>query len=270
MIAEVRQPYPDAIFLSEAFTRPKVMRHLAKCGFSQSYTYFTWRNSKHEITEYLTELTQTDAREYLRPNLFANTPDILPEYLQYGGPAAFRIRFILAATLGATYGIYGPPFETFQGQPVKSHSEEYLDSEKYQVRQWEWDRPNVFAEFIGRVNRIRRDNPALHRNDSLRFHRTDNDQIICYEKSTPDGENTLICVVNLDPHHVQSGYVHLPLDRFGIRPADTYQLHDLLTDARFLWQGERNFVRLDPHGATAHVLRLRKRVRSEHDFDYFA
>lgn len=269
MIAEVRQSFPDATFLSEAFTRPKVMKHLAKCGFSQSYTYFTWRNTKREIVEYFTELTQTDVREYMRPNLFANTPDILPEYLQYGGPAAFRTRFILAATLGATYGIYGPPFESFQDQPVKPHSEEYLDSEKYQVRQWDWEKPNVFTEFIARVNRVRRDNPALHRDDSLRFYRTDNDQIICYAKSTSDRENTIVCVVNLDPHHVQSGFVTLPLEELGIRPGETYQLHDLLTDARFLWQGESNYVQLDPRGVSAHVLRLRKRIRSEQDFDYF-
>jgi starch synthase (maltosyl-transferring) len=268
-IAEVQKRYPDAIFLAEAFTRPKVMRFLARIGFSQSYTYFTWRNTKHELTEYFTELTQTELRHYMRPNLFANTPDILSEYLQYGGKAAFQIRLVLAATLGASYGIYGPPFETFQHQAVKPGSEEYLDSEKYQLRHWDWDKPTAFREFIGLVNAIRRDNPALHSNDRLRFYSTDNDQLLFYAKSTPDLSNVILVVVNLDPHHVQSGWVRVPLDDFGLKPGETFQVHDLLTEARFLWNGESNFVRLDPSSAAAHVLRLRKRVRREHDFDYF-
>jgi starch synthase (maltosyl-transferring) len=269
LIQEVQGRYPDSIFLSEAFTRPKVMRYLAKSGFSQSYTYFTWRNNKHELTEYFTELTQTQVREYMRPNLFANTPDILSEYLQYGGRGAFQIRLVLAATLGASYGIYGPPFETMQHQAVKHGSEEYLDSEKYQIRHWEWDKPNVFAEFIGLVNSIRRENPALHTNDRLRFYPTDNDQLIFYGKSTPDLSNVILVVVNLDPHHAQSGWVRLPLEEFDLRPGEPYQVHDLLTQARYMWNGESNFVRLDPSAAAAHILRLRKRVRSEQDFDYF-
>jgi starch synthase (maltosyl-transferring) len=269
LIAEIQPRYPDAIFLSEAFTRPKVMCYLAKSGFSQSYTYFTWRNGKHELTEYFTELTQTQVREYLRPNLFANTPDILPEYLQYGGHAAFAVRLVLAATLGASYGIYGPPFETFQHQAVRHGSEEYLNSEKYQIRHWDWQRPNVFREFIARVNAIRRDNPALHSNDRLRFYPIDNEQILFYGKSTADLSNVILVVVNLDPHHVQSGWVRVPLQELGLKAGEPYQVHDLLTDARYLWNGEANFVRLDPHGGCAHVLRLRKRVRSERDFDYF-
>ena len=269
LIGELQPRYPDAIFLSEAFTRPKVMRHLAKLGFSQSYTYFTWRNNKHELTEYFTELTQTAVREYMRPNLFANTPDILPEYLQYGGRAAFQIRLVLAATLGASYGIYGPPFETLQHQAVKPGSEEYLDSEKYQIRNWEWDRPNVFREFIARVNAIRRDNPALHANDRLRFYQTDNEQILFYGKTTPDLSNVILVAVNLDPHHVQAGWVRVPLGEVGLRADESYQVHDLLTEARYLWNGEWNFVRLDPSAAIAHILRLRKRVRTEKDFDYF-
>jgi len=269
LIAELQPRYPDAIFLSEAFTRPKVMRYLAKIGFSQSYTYFTWRNTKHELTEYFTELTQTAVREYMRPNLFANTPDILPEFLQFGGRAAFHIRFVLAATLGASYGIYGPPFETLQHQAVRPGSEEYLDSEKYQIRHWDWDHPNVFREFIARVNAIRRDNPALHSNDRLRFYATDNEQIIFYGKSTPDLSNVILVVVNLDPHHVQSGWVRVPLDELALKADEPYQVHDLLTEAHYLWNGEWNFVRLDPSAAIAHVLRLRKRVRTEKDFDYF-
>jgi starch synthase (maltosyl-transferring) len=269
LIGEVRQRHPGVIFLSEAFTRPKVMKYLAKSGFSQSYTYFTWRNTKPELTEYFTELTQTDVREYMRPNLFANTPDILPEYLQYGGPAAFQTRLVLAATLGASYGIYGPPFETFQHRPVRSHSEEYLDSEKYQVRHWDWERMTPFREFIARVNQVRRENPALQYDHRLRFYPTDNDQILFYGKTTPDLANVILTVVNLDPYHVQSGWLRVPLHELDLRPEDAYQVHDLLTDARFLWHGEANFVRLDPGSANAHILRLRKRVKTERDFDYF-
>jgi starch synthase (maltosyl-transferring) len=245
------------------------MRYLAKSGFSQSYTYFTWRNTKHELTEYFTELTQTAVRGYMRPNLFANTPDILPEYLQYGGRAAFYVRLVLAATLGASYGIYGPPFETCTHQAVKHGSEEYLDSEKYQLRHWDWDRPNVFREFIARVNAIRRDNPALQTNERLRFYPIDNEQILFYGKSTPNLSDILLVVVNLDPHHTQSGWVRVPLGELGLRPDEPYQVHDLLTDARYLWNGETNFVRLDPSAAVAHILRVRKRVRTERDFDYF-
>ncbi len=269
LIEAIQSRYPEAIFLAEAFTRPKVMRYLAKSGFTQSYTYFTWRNSKHELTDYFTELTQSPAREYMRPNLFVNTPDILPEYLQYGGHPAFHIRLVLAATLGATYGIYGPPFETYQHEAVKQGSEEYLDSEKYQIRHWEWNRPNVFREFIARVNAIRRNNPALHSNDRLRFYATDNEQIVCYGKTTPDLSNVILTAVNLDPHHVQSGWVRIPLHELGLQEGEPYQVHDLLTEARYLWNGESNFVRLDPHASIAHILRLRKRVRSERDFDYF-
>jgi starch synthase (maltosyl-transferring) len=269
LIARVKEPHPDAIFLSEAFTRPKVMKHLAKAGFTQSYTYFTWRNTKPDLTAYFTELTRTEVREYMRPNLFANTPDILPEFLQYGGPAAFQLRFLLAATLGATYGIYGPPFETFTHTAVKPGSEEYLDSEKYQVRHWDWEGPNVFRELIARVNRVRRENPALHSDWGLRFHDCDNGQILFYSKSTPDLENIVLVVANLDPHHTQSGWVSVPLAEFGLRPEDAYQVHDLITDARFLWHGETNFVQLDPRVTPAHVLRLRRRVKRESDFDYF-
>jgi starch synthase (maltosyl-transferring) len=268
LIGEVKKKHPDTIFLSEAFTRPKVMKYLAKAGFTQSYTYFTWRNTRHELTEYFTELTQTQVREYLRPNLFANTPDILNEFLQYGGPAAFRIRLVLAATLGASYGIYGPPFENFVGQAVRHGSEEYHDSEKYQLRHWDWDRPSVFREFIGLVNQIRRENPALQYDHRLRFYPTDNDALIFYGKTLPDLSNIILVVVNLDPHHTQSGWVRVPLHELGIRGDEPYQVHDLLTGARYLWSGESNFVQLSPE-APAHILRLRKKVKTERDFDYF-
>ncbi len=268
MIAGVRQRYPDAIFLSEAFTRPKVMKYLAKCGFSQSYSYFTWRNAKHEIIAYFTELTQTVVREYMRPNLFANTPDILPEYLQVGGRPAFLIRLVLAATLGASYGIYGPPFENCENRPVHPGSEEYLDSEKYQIRQWDWDRQDPFRELITLVNQARRENPALQYDHRLRFYPVDNERLLFYGKTTPDLANIILVVVNLDPHHTQSGWVRVPLQELGLRFDEPYQVHDLLTGARFLWHGESNFVQLAPE-LPAHVLRLRRKVKSERDFDYY-
>jgi starch synthase (maltosyl-transferring) len=176
---------------------------------------------------------------------------------------------VLAATLGATYGIYGPPFETFTHQAVRHGSEEYLDSEKYQVRHWDWDRPSAFREFITLVNRARRENPALQFNERLRFYPCDNEQILFYGKTTPDLSNIVLVVVNLDPHHAQSGWVRLPLAELGLRPGEPYQAHDLLTGARFLWSGEANFVLLDPNTASAHILVIRKRLRTERDFDYF-
>jgi starch synthase (maltosyl-transferring) len=268
LIGEVHGTAPDVLFLSEAFTRPKPMKYLAKAGFTQSYSYFTWRNTKWELTEFFEGLTQTEVREYLRPNLFANTPDILPEYLQHGGPAAFTIRLVLAATLGASYGIYGPPYENFLATP-RPGSEEYIDSEKYQLARWDWEKPNVFREFIGLVNRIRRENVALQFDHRLRFHPTDNEQMIFYSKTSPDLTNIVLVVVNLDPHHAQAGYVRVPLEDFGLSPHDAYQMQDLLSGAHFLWQGDWNFVSLDPHSAPAHILRLRKKARTEFDFDYF-
>jgi starch synthase (maltosyl-transferring) len=268
LIGEARRKHPDLVFLSEAFTRPKVMRYLAKSGFSQSYTYFTWRNTKEELTEYFTELTQTPVRCYMRPNLFVNTPDILPEFLWHQGRPAFTMRLVLAATLGATYGIYGPAFEECDNRP-QGKGEEYADSEKYQLRRWNWEKPNVFREFIARVNRIRCENPALHHDHRLRFYQVDNDRLIFYGKTTPDLSNIILVVVNLDPHHVQSGWVRVPGAELGLEPGVSYQAHDLLTDAHFLWHGESNFVRIDPAVCPAHVFRLRRKVRTERDFDYF-
>jgi starch synthase (maltosyl-transferring) len=268
MIETVREQHPDIIFLSEAFTRPKVMQYLAKIGFSQSYTYFTWRNTKTELVEYLTELTQTNIREYLRPNFFVNTPDILHEYLQFGGPPAFQIRLILAATLSASYGLYGPAFELCEGRAI-SGTEEYLDSEKYQIRHWNLDAPVSIKALISRVNQIRSENVALQFNENLMFHPSDNEQLLCYSKSTEDLSNIIVVVVNLDPHHVQSGWVKLPLANFKLQERQNYQVHDLLTDARYLWHGEVNYVELNPKTNPAHVFRLRRKVKTEHDFDYF-
>jgi starch synthase (maltosyl-transferring) len=268
MIAEVRIAHADVIFLSEAFTRRKIMYHLAKIGFSQSYTYFTWRNTKTELTEYLNELTQTPVRNYMRPNFFTNTPDILHEYLQFGGRAAFQVRLVLAATLGASYGIYGPSYELCVASAVPG-TEEYQDSEKYQVRVWDRRQPGNIKEFITRVNRIRRENAALQSNWNLQFLPVDNEALLFYVKTTPDLANIVLVVVNLDPHHPQSGWVRMPLTTFGIDPSDTYQVHDLLGDGRFLWQGEVNFVRLDPSTSPAHIFRLRRKIKTERDFDYF-
>jgi starch synthase (maltosyl-transferring) len=200
--------------------------------------------------------------------LFANTPDILPEYLQHGGPAAFQIRLVLAATLGASYGIYGPPYENQYGVP-RPDSEEYVDNEKYQVRHWDWSRPNVFREFIALVNRTRRENPALQFDHRLRFHQADNEHILFYSKTTEDLSNIVLVVVNVDPYHAQSGYVHVPLAAFGLESGDSYQVQDLLTGAHFLWHGSANYVSLDPHSAAAHILRIRRKARTERDFDYF-
>jgi starch synthase (maltosyl-transferring) len=268
LITEVRAQHPEAIFLAEAFTRPKVMKQLAKCGFSQSYSYFTWRNTKTELTEYFSELTQGETREYMRPNLFANTPDILHEFLQFGGRPAFAIRLVLAATLGANYGIYGPPFELCDGRAVPG-TEEYLDSEKYQIRYWDIDQPGSLRDFIARVNQVRRDNPALHSDWTLRFLPVDNPALIFYSKQSSDLTNIILVVVNLDPHNPQAGWVTLPIDELGLDAQQPYQVHELLSDARYLWHGARNYVALDPNVVPAHVFRVRRRVRTERDFDYF-
>jgi len=269
LIGDSKREYPEVIFLSEAFTRPKVMYRLAKLGFTQSYTYFTWRNTNQEITQYFTELTQTEVCEYFRSNLWPNTPDILTEYLQLGGRPAFMARLALAATLGANYGIYGPAFELCENRPREVGGEEYLDSEKYEIKHWDITRPDSLKDFIARVNRIRRQNPALQSDRSLRFHHVDNAQLLCYSKCTDDRANVILVIVNLDPHHTHSGWVDLSLETLGLDLQQPYQVHELLSDARYLWQGYRNYVELNPQVAPAHIFRLRRRVRTERDFDYY-
>jgi starch synthase (maltosyl-transferring) len=269
MIGEVKRDRPEVVFLAEAFTRPRVMYQLAKLGFSQSYTYFAWRNTKWELTEYLRELIRTEVREFFRPNLWPNTPDILTEPLQYGGRAAFQARLVLAATLGASYGIYGPAFELGEARARQHGSEEYLDSEKYELRHWDIAREDSLKAFIARVNRIRRENLALRGSDSLRFHSIDNEQLIAYSKASEDLSNVVLVVVNLDPHHVHSGWLEVPIDDLGLDPAQPYQVHDLLTEARYFWSGRRNFVEVDPRTVPAHVFRIRRKLRTERDFDYF-
>ena len=267
VIREVKREYPDTMFLSEAFTRPQVMYELAKCGFTQSYTYFTWRNASYELRQYFHELTQTKVREFLRPNLWPNTPDILSEYLQTGGRPAFIARLVLAATLGASYGIYGPAFELCENRPREPGSEEYLSSEKYQIVHWDITRGDSLAEFIGRVNQIRRENPALQSDASLEFHDTTNEQLLCYSKQS--GSNLVVVVVNLDPYHRHSGWLEIPSARLGVEVNRPYQVHDLLGDGRYLWHGERNYVELDPGVVPAHIFVVRRWVRTEHEFEYF-
>jgi starch synthase (maltosyl-transferring) len=251
----IRREHPETIFLSEAFTRPKVMRYLAKSGFSQSYTYFTWRNTKAELTEYFTELTQTEVREYMRPNLFANTPDILHAYLQRGGRPAFQVRLVLAATLGASYGIYSG-YELSENVPVKEGSEEYLDSEKYQIRVRNVQQAGTLAELVARVNAIRNAHPALQHDWGLAFHATDNTELICYSKRSVDGRDLVLVIVNLDPFLMQHGYVQLPLADWGLTAHDTIEVHDLLSGERYFWRGEWNYVRLDPQSRVAHILHV--------------
>ncbi|HWT64468.1 MAG TPA: alpha-1,4-glucan--maltose-1-phosphate maltosyltransferase [Terracidiphilus sp.] len=269
VIDEVKKKNPAVFFLAEAFTRPKVMYRLAKMGFGQSYTYFPWRNGKREITEYLTELTQTPVREFFRPNQWPNTPDILTEFLQVGGRPAFNIRLLLAGTLGANYGIYGPAFEQMEHVPVKHGSEEYLNSEKYEIRYWDLEKPGTLREMVARVNEIRNTNAALQNDWSLRFHATDNEQLIAYSKESEDRSNLIVTVANLDPRYTQSGFVTLPLWELGIPEDRVYEAEDLLNGERYLWNGPRNYVELRPEQRAGHILRIRRKLKTESDFEYF-
>ena len=267
LIPAVKARHPDVLFLSEAFTRPKVMYRLAKLGFTQSYTYFAWRNTKWEIEEYFGRDLPA-VRDFFRPNLWPNTPDILTEKLQTGGRPAFVSRLVLAATLGASYGIYGPAFELLESEPREPGSEEYLDSEKYQVRDWDLDRSDSLAPMIAGLNAVRRAEPALQRDTALRFHPTDNEQIVAYTKT--HGDDIILVVVNLDPHWTQTGWVELPLEDLDIDPAHPYEVDDLLSGERFLWDGGSNYVELDPERVPAHVFKVRRRVRTERDFEHYA
>jgi starch synthase (maltosyl-transferring) len=264
VIADVRQKHPEVIFLAEAFTRPNVMRYLAKAGFNQSYTYFTWRNSPAELREYVTELTRTSLREFMRPNFFANTPDILNEYLQTGGRVAFEVRLILAATLSASYGIYSG-FELCENVPVRPGSEEYLNSEKYEIKPRNWNRPGNLNELIARVNAIRHSHPALQVNDTLTFHETENPALLWFSKSPEPVEGPeadppdtrVFVVVNTDPHWMQHGRVQVPIHELGIGAHQSYVVEDLLDEARYVWRGEWNYVKLDPAERVAHILIIR-------------
>ena len=260
-IAEVQKSAPEVIFLAEAFTRPHVMYSLAKAGFTQSYTYFTWRTDKPGLQEYFEELTTPPVSDFFRPNVWPNTPDILHEQLQTGGRAIFEQRVILAATLSANYGIYGPAYELCEGRPAppapgKEGSEEYLDSEKYQIRDWSQPHTESIAPLITLLNQIRHDNPALQRNERLHFHPCDNPNILCYSKSTPDHANTILVAVNLDPRAVQTATLDLALDRLGLPWKGSFEVEDLLTGTRYPWKDQWNYVALNPAVMPAHIFRI--------------
>jgi len=290
LIARVQQRFPDAIFLSEAFTRPKMMKVLARAGFTQSYTYFSWRNTKQGLTEYFVDLTHSECAETMRPNLWPNTPDILPSFLQFGGRSAFLIRAVLAATLSPVYGIYSG-FELCENAGLERKPwdaagdvrqflhlcdndykqlarEEYLDSEKYQWKERDWNAPGNIKATITQLNRIRRENRALQQFRNLRFHHADNDLVLYFVKMTAARDNILLIAVSLDPFHAQETFIHVPVEQFGWMESQTYQAHDLLHDERYLWSGHRQFIRLTPE-KPAHIFRVRRKTHSEQDFDYY-
>jgi len=252
VLRRLREEHPDVILLAEAFTRPAMMRELGKVGFSQSYSYFTWRMTKHEISAYLTDLTR-ESVDYLRPNLFINTPDILTEELQRGGPGAFRSRFVLGATLGASYGIYSG-FELAEGTPLHDGSEEYLDSEKYQLRPRDFNRPESLRPLISRVNQIRHQHPSLQQFRRLDFHWSDDPALICYSKSTPALDDVILVVVNLDPWNTHESAIHLDLARLGLTDGVRFLARDLLSGEDYVWQGAHQYIRLDPRLYPAHIL----------------
>jgi starch synthase (maltosyl-transferring) len=261
MISAIQTDYPDVIFLAEAFTRPKLMKALAKAGFTQSYTYFTWRNTKWELIEYLTELTQTEMRYYFRANFFPNTPDILPFFLQTGGRPAFMIRAVLAATLSSVYGIYSG-FELCENVAIPG-KEEYLNSEKYQFKERDWNAPGNIKDYIIKLNQIRHHNRALREYENLRFHKAENEQILFYSKATEALDNVILVLVTLDPFNSQSGHADVPIEDFGIDASDPYQVEDLITSEKFTWRGRRNFVILDPNSRPAHVFRVRRLIGTD-------
>ncbi|MDQ3939772.1 MAG: alpha-1,4-glucan--maltose-1-phosphate maltosyltransferase [Actinomycetota bacterium] len=255
VINTIHDDHPEVIFLSEAFTRPKVMQTLAKLGFTQSYTYFTWRNEKWELEEYLRELTQSDMADYFRPNFFANTPDILHEYLQTGGPPAFKIRLVLAALLSPSYGIYSG-YELFENVPVQEGSEEYLNSEKFELKPRDFSVKDSLVPYITRLNDIRQKHPALSRLTNLTFHSVDKDHVIAFSKTSP-GDDAILAIVNLNPFHWEEATTNLDLGALGVEAGRPFEVHDLVTDTTYVWNGPQNYVRLDPSVEPAHIFRVR-------------
>jgi starch synthase (maltosyl-transferring) len=256
LMTQVRRRHPEVLFLAEAFTRPRVMERLAKIGFSQSYTYFTWRNTKSELEEYLTQLTATDVVDYFRPNFWVNTPDILHEALQLGGPAAFRLRLVLAALTCPSWGMYSG-YELYENEPVRAGSEEYMDSEKYQYKPRDYDREGTLAPLVTEVNAIRRRHrAAIATPHTLRVHQVDSDRILCVSRSDAAGKDVLLLVANLDPFNVSEAMTWLDLDALGLDAGTPFQAHDELSGATFSWRGPANYVRLDPRQQPAHVLSL--------------
>ena len=268
LIRECKEKHPDLMFLSEAFTRPSVMYYLAKVGFTQSYTYFTWRNTKPEFVDYITHLLNTNVREFFRSNFWPNTPDILPEHLQYGGRPAFMMRLALAATLSASYGIYGPAFELCLSEAIEG-KEEYRNSEKYELKSWDWDQKGNLKDFIARINKIRREHPALQTTWNLRFYEVDNEYLLFYGKATEDLSDIILVVVNLDPSHTQSGWLKVPIHDLGISPDQPYLAEELLSNAKFIWHAERNYVEVNPGNSPAQIFHLRRKMKRETDFDYY-
>lgn len=254
MIAEVQRDHPDVIFLAEAFTKPKVMHRLAKVGFTQSYSYFTWRNHKQEMTEYITELTKTEKRHVMRPNFFVNTPDINPFFLQTSGRPGYQIRLVLAASLAGNYGVYNG-FELCEGTPVPG-KEEYLNSEKYELKAWDWDRPGHIREDIARMNFLRRTHPALEEFTNTTFYNMWNDQILYYGKSTPDRSSFILFAVSFDPHNGQGGHFEVPLWEFGLPDDASVEVEDLCTGHHFVWHGKTQHVYIDPHQRPYFIWRL--------------
>jgi starch synthase (maltosyl-transferring) len=254
-ISEIRNKNPDVLFLAEAFTRPRVMERLAKAGFNQSYTYFTWRNTKKEIEEYLTELTKTEMRYYFRPNFWPNTPDILPPALISGGENAHISRLLLAGTLSSSYGVYGPVYEFGINLPHGA-KEEYVDNEKYEIHHWDWDKHTRIKEIMIRLNKIRKENPALHSTWNIEFAETSNDQIICYTKVDTATNNRLIVVVNLDFWNTHSASVRIPLEDIGLAADSSYKVHDLLSGDTYDWRGDWQYVELNPYLMPAHIFRI--------------
>ena len=256
-IPAVQAEHPDVLFLAEAFTRPKVMARLAEVGFTLSYTYFTWRTTKDELTEYVTELETGPTASYMRPSFWPNTPDILAEPLRDGTPAAFRSRLVLAATLSPSYGIYSG-YELCENEPQSEANEEYARSEKYELKERDWTRPDTLAPLVTSLNRARHEHPSLQRLGGTHFHHSGKDQLLVYSRSSADGTDVVLCIVNLDPSAWQEDTLHLDLDVLGIDEDRSFVAHDLLSGERFTWQGPSPYIRLDPAVAPAHVLHLRQ------------
>jgi starch synthase (maltosyl-transferring) len=267
-LCEVKAAYPDVVFLAEAFTRPALMYALAKRGFTQSYTYFAWRQTKRELTEYVSELAKPPVADFYRPCFWPNTPDILPEHLQFGGRGAFVQRLVLAATLSSNFGVYGPPFELTEHR-ARGGAEEYADSEKYEIRAWDLERPDSLREVVALVNAARRAHPALQDN-RIAFHPTSDDAILAYSKRSEDGADVVLVAVNLDPRQARAATIDLDLGALGVGADEAFQVHDLLADARYRWQGRRAYVALDPQAMPASIFAVKRRLRTEQDFDYFA
>jgi len=257
MINEVKKSNPDILFLAEAFTRPSVMHNLAKLGFSQSYSYFTWRNTKAELSEYMSEITTQKGKDYFRPNFWPNTPDINPYNLQSGNENMFLIRFFLAATLSSNYGMYGPVFEQIVHEAIPGR-EEYLNSEKYELKQWDFSKTNKLKELIKIINKLRKENTALQNTYNFQELKIENDNLFCYMKYDEENDNYLLMAVNLDPYHQQGGWVQLPLALLNHKNRERYLMQDVLTSNSYYWENEWNFIELNPHVLPFHLFKIEK------------